>query len=437
MLWSSGVLLLALAIFSIVVYSYLQRDMLRDVDRGLYAKANGVRTLLELENVTGPRLVEELSEFASEIPEGNLLQLSTAAGEMVWPSQPVFRRSFAAGLQTADSQRVLRMTFEYRGRPYEVTAAASLDQIRDFMTRLRWIMALMSLPMLLLAGGGGYWLSRRALAPVDAMTRAAQTISVESLSKRLPVPRTGDELARLAKSWNELLERLEDSVQRIQQFTADASHELRTPIALIRSTAELALRRERSAADYCTALAGIQSEAESMTELVESMLALARSDARSDTATMPLAAVDLNAVVRDSVSQCEILAGGKGVRLRTAAAAEPAVARANELGIRRLLRILLDNALEHTPAGGEVAVSVYRHNGAIGLEVRDTGEGIPPAALPHIFERFYRVEKSRGGKGAGLGLSIAQIIARGHGSEIEVESRPGEGSCFRIELKSA
>jgi len=110
--------------------------------------------------------------------------------------------------------------------------------------------------------------------------------------------------------------------------------------------------------------------------------------------------------------------------------------QANEAGLRRLLRILLDNALEHTPPGGSITVDVERWNGSVGLSVRDTGEGIAPAALPHVFERFYRADQARGGKGAGLGLSLAQLIARAHGSEIEVDSKPGEGSCFRIALRS-
>ena len=436
MLWSTGVLLLALLLFGFEVYSFLGRDLLADIDRRLYSKANGVKTVLELEDVSGgPPLRLELSEFAKEIPEGNLLQLMTESGELLWPEKPAFDdpSSFQLGLQTQGSRRILLMPFEHKGRRYLVLAGASLDYLNGLMSRLRSIMWWMGAPMLVVAACGGYWLSRRALAPVDAMTRAAQSISVESLSQRLPVPGTGDEIERLARAWNQVLERLETSVERIRQFTADASHELRTPTALIRATAELALRRERESGDYRKALADIEREAGRMTELIESMLALARSD--GSRSQMPLAPVDVNRLAADVAAQSEILAQDKGVHIQTHTAMENAMAEANEAGLRRLLRILVDNALDHTAAGGTVTVSVARQNGSVDLAVRDTGEGISPSALPHIFERFYRADEARAGKGAGLGLSIAQVIARAHGTRIEVESKLGEGSCFRLALR--
>ena len=145
--------------------------------------------------------------------------------------------------------------------------------------------------------------------------------------------------------------------------------------------------------------------------------------------------VDVKALVHDVTEQSGPLAEAKGIQLETAMNGLPAIAEANPGGLRRLLLILVDNALEHTPAGGRVLVSVSRSNGRVNLSVRDSGEGIPPAALPHIFERFYRAKEERGGKGVGLGLSIAQAIAQAHGSVIEVESKPGEGACFGLGLR--
>jgi signal transduction histidine kinase len=208
---------------------------------------------------------------------------------------------------------------------------------------------------------------------------------------------------------------------------------LRTPLALIRSTSELALRRERDPQEYRKALSDIEHEAERMTELAESLLTLARADANA--ASMLMEPVDARALVNEVTEQSSRLAEAKGVHLETGADAAPAIAEANPAGLRRLLLILVDYALEHTPAGGRVVVSVSRKNGRVNLSVRDSGEGIPAAALPHIFERFYRAKESRGGKGVGLGLSIAQVIAQAHGSEIEVESKPGEGACFRLALR--
>jgi heavy metal sensor kinase len=283
-----------------------------------------------------------------------------------------------------------------------------------------------------IACSGGYWISTRALAPVDEITRVAKSISVQNLSARLPVARTGDELQRLSETWNEMLQRLENAVQRIRQFTADASHELRTPLALIGATAELALRRERRPDEYTRALRNIQAEAARMTLLAESLMELTRAD---NTSELELAETDLNAIVEDVVAGNRQLAAARGVTLESHTTAGAAVAPANESAIRRLLLALVDNAIKYTPGGGTVAVATTQRDGGVVLSVNDTGQGIDPEALPHIFERFYRADPARSrGNGVGLGLSIAQAIAHAHGSRIAVESKPGEGARFEVLL---
>jgi signal transduction histidine kinase len=234
------------------------------------------------------------------------------------------------------------------------------------------------------------------------------------------------------------LERLDIAVKRIRQFTSDASHELRTPLALIRATAELALRRERDPEGYRTSLRQIEYEAEHMTALTESLLTLARADAGGLGMTMQ--STDLNELIHSVVQQNAALAMEKGVMLRAVAAGPPAQAAqaaADASGIRRILLVLVDNALKHTPAGGMVTVSTAADATRVTLTVEDTGEGIPATALPHIFERFYRADPARGsGSGFGLGLSIAQAIAQAHGSAITVSSTPGAGARFSLPLKS-
>jgi len=248
------------------------------------------------------------------------------------------------------------------------------------------------------------------------------------------VPQTGDELQRMAQTWNDFLERLDVAVKRIRQFTSDASHELRTPLALIRATAELALRRDRNAEEYRTALRQIESEAEHMTALTESLLTLARSDGEGLGMTMQ--ETDLNELVHSVVQQNGALAMQRGVRLCAVTAEQSARAAVDVSGIRRTLLILVDNALKHTPAGGAVTVSAVSGPTGVTLAVEDTGEGISASALPHIFERFYRADAARGsGNGFGLGLSIAQAIAQAHGSAITVSSTPGAGARFSMSLK--
>jgi heavy metal sensor kinase len=321
------------------------------------------------------------------------------------------------------------------GSVYDAQVAVSLDEILGVMQDFRHLLLWMIPGVLIVACLGGYWLSSRALRPVDEITTVARSIGVQNLSQRIAVPQTGDELQRMAQTWNDVLERLDIAVKRIRQFTSDASHELRTPLALIRATAELALRRERDPEGYRNSLRQIEHEAEHMTALTESLLTLARAD--SGGLGMTMQSTDLNDLVYSVVQQNAALAMEKGVTLRAAATQPPVRAAADASGIRRILSILVDNALKHTPAGGTVTVSAAAGAARVTLTVEDTGEGIPATALPHIFERFYRADPARGGgSGFGLGLSIAQAIAQAHGSAITVSSTPGAGAHFSLSLKS-
>jgi signal transduction histidine kinase len=287
-----------------------------------------------------------------------------------------------------------------------------------------WYSAVLLLGLALFGFGMWWALEQRLIAGVDT-----------GLAQRVRVPRTGDELQRMSETWNEVLERLEIAVKRMRQFTADASHELRTPLALIRATAELALRRDRAPEEYRDSLRAIEVEAEHMTALTESLLTVARADANG--IDMPLTATDLSELVNEVVHQSEGLAAEKGIRLEAGTGGQAVLASANASGIRRLLLILVDNAVKHTPAGGTVTVSATAGVGGAVLAVDDTGEGIAADALPQIFERFYRGDLARGsGSGFGLGLSIAQAIAQAHGSEITVESTPGAGARFSLTLKA-
>jgi len=249
------------------------------------------------------------------------------------------------------------------------------------------------------------------------------------------VPQTGDELQRMSETWNDVLARLESAVKRMRQFTADASHELRTPLTLIRASAELALRRERDPAAYRAALRNIEEQAQCMTKLTESLLAVARMDAGSG--DLPLQPVDLNGVLVSIAQQNEALAAARHIRLRVETSNGAALVRANDPALRQLLLILFDNALKFTPAGGTVTASVDPARDGAVVSVSDTGVGISPEALPFIFDRFYRADPAReNGAGFGLGLSIAQAIAQAHGSEIVVDSTPASGSRFSLELKN-
>ncbi|HXB69353.1 MAG TPA: ATP-binding protein [Candidatus Acidoferrales bacterium] len=428
--WYTAAMLTGLALFGCGIWLALQHRLLAAVDARLAQRVEGLRRALGAEGAikSRARLRAELTEFAGEVPEGGLVQLRDPAGVLMLPnpSQLAFPNSSGAPFRT------LTARVEVMSQPFEVLMAQSLDDTEAMMRDFRNLLLLMVPAVLLVACPGGYWLSSRALRPVDAITSVAGSIGVHNLSQRVAVPRTGDELQRMSETWNQVLERLETSVKRIRQFTADASHELRTPLALIRATAELALRREREPEDYRRSLRSIVDVSVQMTALTEDLLTMARADAHG--LEMPLSAIDLAEQVRRVVEQSETMAAEKGIRLIAAANGAPVMAPANASGIRRLLVILIDNALRHTPAGGWVTVTAADSARGALLTVRDTGAGIAPSDMPHIFERFYRSDPARGGGGFGLGLSIAQVIARAHGSEIEVESRPGEGAQFQLRL---
>ena len=377
-----------------------------------------------------PELEDDLSDFAKQTGDNSLLEIHDSEGALIFSSA----NHAGLSLPSPDdpSWRVLRSRMMCAGKPYDVLLAVPLTDVRVIMRDFRNLLLLMIPLVLMIASGGGYWISRRALTPVDEITRVAKSITVQNLSRRLVVPDTSDELQRMSEAWNDVLQRLDTAIQRIRQFTADASHELRTPVALIRATAELALRSEREPEYYRASLSTIESEATRMTDLTESLLVLARTD--SNSVEMPLGPVDLNRIITEVAALNRPAAETRGLTLNALLAGGPATPLANEAGIRRLLFILLDNAFKHTPSGGTVTLSTKLAEGKVTISVCDSGEGIAPGDLPHIFERFYRADRSRSSNGAGLGLSIAQMIADLHGSKIEVESTVGSGSCFRLSL---
>lgn len=443
--WYAVVLPLGLALFGFGVWFALHARLVAGLDTRLAQRARGLRSALwEGETRDRAHMQRELSELASETPDGTLIELRDGSGGILvsspsqrpLPAYLTLERAARRTMQLGGTPfRVVLVRLESGGQTYLVLVAGSLQEVDDVMRDLRNLLFLMIPAVMAVACLGGYWLSLRALRPVDEITSVAKSIGVRNLSQRVAVPPTGDELQRMAQTWNEVLERLDSSVARIRQFTADASHELRTPLALIRTTAELALRREREPEEYRLSLRAIESEAERMTALTESLLIMARAD--SNGFNMTVSPTGIHQLVSHVVGQSQALAIEKGILLKAECHGRTALANADAPGIQRLLLILIDNAVKHTPSGVLVTVSVQRNDGSVVLSVSDTGEGIAADALPHIFERFYRGDPARGsGSGFGLGLSIAQAIAQAHGARIAVESSPGAGARFAVELKA-
>jgi heavy metal sensor kinase len=314
-----------------------------------------------------------------------------------------------------------------------VQVGMSLESMINTRQRFLLIMAAV-LPMgLLLAGGGGWLLARRALKPVDRITAAAQRISGEHLKERLHETGMDDELDRLAKTLNDMLARLEGAFLQVRQFSADASHELQTPLTILKGELEVALRSSRSPEEYRQVLTSGLEEIDRIIRLVEGLLLLSRADAgvlRMDHQTVPLE--DLLKEVYDHI---KILAEKQSIHF-SLGPVSPVAVQGDYEHLRRLVMNLVDNAIKYTPSEGRVDLSCMADDEWARITVSDTGVGLSPEDQERVFQRFYRVEpaRSKEGEGTGLGLCIVRSIAEAHGGRIEVVSLPGQGATFTVLL---
>jgi heavy metal sensor kinase len=390
------------------------------------------------------KLRTQLRELSDLWANGALFEVADGTGNWIFRPE-LFLKAFPA-LPSAGADgvyfwttnldksqyRVALERVEVGDHVYEIHAAVPTEPFDQALDHFRLIEQ-ETLPLLvLLASLLGYWLSGRSLAPVNRIIQTAESIGLQNLSRRLELPRARDELRRLTETLNAMLERIEKSVARITQFTADASHDLRTPVAVMRATAELTLRRQRTDVEYRAALSKILETSVETTELVENLLTLARADAGA--VSMVMRAVDLGTFIRKAKERAVVLSVEKTLHVTARTPPEPVWVEADAIAIDRLLLILIDNAVKYTPSGGRCDIEVSQAGEHAEITVRDTGIGISENDLPAIFDRFVRVDstRSRETRGAGLGLAIARWITGMHGGTITVESEIGEGSTFRV-----
>ncbi len=310
-----------------------------------------------------------------------------------------------------------------------VETMLSLASVEDSLQRLLTALLLGGGVLSLLAGFAGYFLAARALAPIDEITQTAKRISTQDLSARLNLPDTGDEVSRLALTFDEMLARIEAGFRRERQFTADASHELRTPLTAMQAILSVTRQSKRNPSEYEQALDDLNEESDHLRGLIESLLSLARGDERQITLNDT---IDLSTLLEDVTESLRPLAEDKGLKL-TFETTYIHTIQGDADSLIRLFINLLDNAIKYTESGS-VRVSVNVEGNYVDVEIRDTGIGISEEHLPHIFDRFYRVEQSRSKRGIGLGLSLAQQIVTAHGGSIDVKSKPGQGTLFIVKL---
>ena len=338
---------------------------------------------------------------------------------------------------TPDGQqvRLYSIALTDNNTPYAIIQVG--ESLAQFNATLRNVLIefLLIVPFVLLLGAlGSYWLAGRAFIPVDRLTRTAQQIKAGDLHQRVPVPRSRDEIQRLAITLNEMIEHLEQTFTRQRRFVADASHELRTPVAAIRSMTDLAQLQHLSANEYNTVLQDINAESERLGRLISDLLALARAD--EGQTRLECSPVRLDLLVQAVVANAEPLALEHSVSIQVSTPQE-VIVMGDEARLIQAVMNLLDNAIIYTNPDGQVTLSVEIKRQWAYLRVQDTGIGIAPEHVPHLFERFYRVDQARvrtEGNSSGLGLAIVDWVIHAHGGTISVESQEGKGSTFTVAL---
>jgi heavy metal sensor kinase len=431
--WYAIILVAVVAGFGATLYVKMKKAIYREVDGRLTAHAQALAGALEREGGAGFDL-----ELSDEYVKTFSAKSQSAPYYVVWDDRGgVVDRSRPdvdvppAGVGVRD-----------RGRYREVTVASPkgatvlvgqrVSRARHSLREFMGAIAFAGAAALAVALAGGWLLAGRALRPVRKISEAAAEISASNLSRRIDAEKAESELGKLARTLNQTFDRLEQAFERQARFTADASHELRTPLAVVLTQSELALRRERTAAEYREALEVSLKAAQRMKAVVEGLLTLARADAAQ--ANLKRERVDFRKVVEETLAMLGPLAAERKVSL--AVSAEAAEVEGDRDRLREAVTNLVTNAIRYNREGGRVEVTLRREIDQAVLAVADTGIGIPEADRPHIFERFYRVDRARSREagGSGLGLSITKWIVEAHGGVLSFTSREGEGTTFVLRL---
>lgn len=318
---------------------------------------------------------------------------------------------------------------------YVIQVGISLKKLFHTLENYRTTQMTLGPPLLLISVLGGYLILNRALKPVRSVVLAAQKITTEDLSHRLIPPRRKDEIGELVNTFNQMLSRLENSVLQIKQFSSDASHDLKTPLTVIRGEIDITLRKKRSDSEYIATLSSIHEEVGKMEQVIDNLLFLSRIDLRNYFDV--LAGVNLDEILLEVFEHVQTLALHKGVNL-TLRRVDPSEIQGEPVLLGRMIMNLLDNAVKYTPQGGMAELALENDGQHIVLTIRDTGIGIPPEAMPHIFDRFYRVDpsRSRHSEGSGLGLAIVKKITELHRADIVVDSVPNMGTTITVTFSS-
>jgi len=445
---------LILSVLGVLLYFSLSKIVYNAIDSSLLSRAKALATLISSDNS------EMEFEFSDEIMweynlsksksffqirrfDGFTLEKSASLKDSELPfsgkeNQTEFKTIPLNGIPVRlvnfrASDEIENMAKD-RGHGLIIQCAENIQNQINLLNRYRLVLSLSILFIMIISASGGFMISRKALAPVKNISKTIDKISESNLSERINVEDTPEELRILASSFNHTFDRLESAFNRQRQFTADASHELKTPLSVILSQSEIALRKNRAAEEYRDALTAITEAAMMMSQIVQKLLTLARLS--TDKVELKMKDINLNEVIRESVKLLSPLAEQRGIIINISADKQSVIS-GDKIALLELFTNLIDNAIKYNVPGGKVDISVRKETCFIVTEIRDTGIGIPESDLDKVFDRFYRVDKSRSKEsgGIGLGLSICNEIVKLHGGRIKIKSKVGEGTVVSVYLK--
>jgi two-component system OmpR family sensor kinase len=450
-LWYAALTALVLVVSSLALYLVLNQTMTADTDTFLRSKARDLGASTQV--IGGPSTfyvrLPDLDRFVEAdvyvqvlAPTGVILDQSASMSDYGLPMDPLAVAAAAKGQASArtvtirgidlrvDSVPLRLPEVQANNRYYVLEVGRSFGRVEDALKWLQRALLVGDVGVLLLAAGVGWWMAGSSLRPIVRTTRAVQEIGEsQCLDQRVEYRGPADEIGELVYTFNRMLDRLEASIDAQRRFVADASHELRTPLTTLRLNVEL-LRRDRAAEppERGEVLDDVASELERLSRLARGLLDLARADAGLH---LDKQLVRADEVIREVYQQERPAADGVALEVGDLV---PTSLFANPDYLKQLLLTLTDNALKYTDSGGQVRLDLERDDRWVKFMVADTGRGIDPEDLPHIFERFYRAKSARRQRGTGLGLSVAQWIAREHGGYIQVQSTVGQGATFTVWL---
>lgn len=452
-LWYIFILGCTLVLFSSLVYYQMSRSLYKSVDHKILTISEVIASSISPNSRSVfADLEKKLVKEVGRQPTAKFIQLLDRSGNIGGKSLNLKNKrlpvSFKA-LQNASKGVISYETKEVFGEPLRiitypvkrpgtdvrsiVQVATSLAEVKDTLNKLVLILVSVVPLALIIASIGGTFLANKVLKPINEINRITREITSKNLELRVPEPATHDELGKLVETINGMIERLEKSFKQVQQFTADASHELKTPLTILKGEAELALRKERQPEEYRQYLHSSLEEINRLTRLVQDLLVLSRAD--TGRLTLHKEPLDLAALVDSCCEQCRFLREGQNIRVIFKHQTGVRVL-GDKYRLKQMFYNLVENAIKYSEGGGKVEVLTVHNGKYANVLIKDEGVGIDEKDIPYIFDRFYRVDKSRSrdAGGTGLGLSICKWIAEAHSGKITVESTPGIGSCFTVWL---